>query len=225
MGPYLRRPSFNKTTKKIILGKNNDVTHRINLESPHVFWALYKQLSLGLKGSLVRMFHRTQPLRGAPSLCPVLSPWASRSSSSTCLSGETSGEGKDLSSQVNTGLIFNNDLGQLISCVTWGRLHKHSWGCFPQREKDWARWWCDQGLKRAYALISQYNQALSCFVSWPRVLLGVPLLEGSVKSAEMGAEGYLGRTHSFTQWSLSEGEEACGKRPQRVHVLMDSSWL
>ena len=52
MGPYLRRPSFNKTTKKIILGKNNvNVTHRINLESPHIFGASYKQLSLGLKGA------------------------------------------------------------------------------------------------------------------------------------------------------------------------------
>lgn len=38
MSPYLRRPSFNKTPKKIILGKNNvNVTHRINLESPLVF--------------------------------------------------------------------------------------------------------------------------------------------------------------------------------------------
>lgn len=94
--------------------------------------------------------------------------------------------------------------------MTWGRLHKHPEAAFPNGKTGRGRWWCDQVSKEPMPWSPNTTRLFHALSPGLGVLLGVPLLEGSVKSAGDGGKWYLGGTHSCSP------SGACQRGRQRV---------
>lgn len=135
MGPYLRRPSFNKITKKIILGKHNvNVTHGVQLGSSRVFRALYTQLSLGPGSAWWEHSGWTRPLAPLCGHCRgvLCSPPASAFIHYIPGEDSTMREGSKFSkSRLALLSILICTINQLCDL---GQVTQALWGCFPNRK-------------------------------------------------------------------------------------------
>ena len=96
--------------------------------------------------------------------------------------------------------------------MTWGRLHIHPGAAFPDRNTGWGRWWCGQVSKAPGPWSLDTTRLAQALSPGLRVLFGVPLLEGSVKSAGDGGKWCLGHTYPCSpSGSLREREAVCVK--------------
>lgn len=119
--------------------------------------------------------------------------------------------GKDLSSQSQDWPCPQYWFAQLISCVTWGRLHKLSEAASPTGK--WGRAVIvSSSLRGACACISQHDQAFLGCVSWPQGSLWSLSSRRFCKISWRQGQTVFG-THLlvFTQWEPIRGSWRVGR--------------